>query len=170
MSETAQAEGSESGSRRSNTLRDSWSAPAPADPTAQGRPHKLLIYSSSPEVREQVRMALGRRPLSEAPEVEYVDAATGQEVLAACDRGGIDLVILDGEAWPTGGMGLARQLRDELTFPPSILVLVGRLDDGWLATWSRADSVVGYPIDPLRLAGAVTGLLRRLPNPPALSG
>ena len=48
-------------------------------------------------------------------------------------------------------MGLCRQLKDEIVRCPPILVLTGRPDDAWLATWSRADGVVPHPIDPFRL-------------------
>ena len=65
------------------------------------------------------------------------------------DAGGIDLAILDGEAVPAGGMGIARQLKDEIYRCPPMLVLTGRPDDGWLATWSRADAAVPHPIDPI---------------------
>ena len=57
-------------------------------------------------------------------------------------QGGIDLAILDGEATPTGGMGIAKQLKDELAVCPPILVLTGRPDDAWLANWSRAEAAV----------------------------
>ena len=75
------------------------------------------------------------------------------------DAGGVDLAILDGEAVP-GGMGLCRQLKDEIPRCPPILVLTGRVDDAWLATWSRADGVVPHPVDPLRLPAVAAGLLR----------
>ena len=75
------------------------------------------------------------------------------------------LAILDGEAVPAGGMGIARQLKDEIYRCPPILVLIGRPQDAWLATWSRAEAVVPHPIDPVRLAEAVTDLLR--PRVPA---
>jgi hypothetical protein len=39
-------------------------------------------------------------------------------------------------------------------------VIVGRPQDGWLATWSRADAVVSHPIDPITLATAVVDLVR----------
>jgi hypothetical protein len=32
--------------------------------------------------------------------------------------------------------------------------------DAWLATWSRAEAVVPYPIDPVRLPNAVADTLR----------
>jgi hypothetical protein len=44
-------------------------------------------------------------------------------------------------------------------------VLIGRPEDAWLATWSRAEAAVPHPIDPVRLAEAVTELLR--PRVPA---
>ena len=88
--------------------------------------------------------------------------------MARCDEGDIYLAILDGEAAPTGGLGLCRQLKAELDAPPPVLVIVGRRDDAWLATWSRAEAVVMHPIDALRLADAVIGLLA--PSDVAVSG
>ena len=68
------------------------------------------------------------------------------------DKGGVDLAILDGEAVPAGGMGICRQLKDEIYRCPPVLVLIGPAEDGWLATWSRADAVVAHPLDPATLA------------------
>jgi hypothetical protein len=42
-----------------------------------------------------------------------------------------------------------------------VLLIIGRPDDGWLATWSRADAVVSHPIDPGALAEALAGLMRQ---------
>ena len=52
-------------------------------------------------------------------------------------------------------MGLAKQLKDEIADCPPILVLTGRPDDAWLASWSRAEAAVPHPIDPIRLGEAV---------------
>ena len=41
------------------------------------------------------------------------NATRSQQVVGQLDQGGLDLVILDGEAQPTGGMGLARQFKYE---------------------------------------------------------
>jgi hypothetical protein len=41
-----------------------------------------------------------------------------------------------------------------------VLLLIGRRDDGWLATWSRADRVVSHPIDPVALAESLAELMR----------
>jgi DNA-binding response OmpR family regulator len=70
------------------------------------------------------------------------------------------VAILDGEAAPSGGMGLARQLKHEIYRCPPILVLIGRPQDAWLATWSLADAAVAHPLDPAALANAVAGLMR----------
>lgn len=119
----------------------------------------LLVYSSDARVRERVRGALGRRPSPDL-EIEIVEAATGEEVVDRCDVGDIDLAILDGEAAPTGGLGLCRQIKDELDAPPPVLVLLGRRDDAWLATWSRAEGVAMHPLDALQVTDAVLTLLQ----------
>lgn len=120
----------------------------------------VLVYSDDAAVRDAVRTAVGRRPAADLPRLEWVEAATGAEVVAAVDAGGVDLAVLDGEAWPTGGLGLAKQIKDEITDAPATLVLVARKDDLWLASWSLADAVVALPIDAVELAAAVAGALR----------
>jgi DNA-binding response OmpR family regulator len=122
---------------------------------------KILVFSDNAKTREQVRLAIGRRPASDVPLVEFVECATEPMVLRHLDTGGIDIAILDGEAKPAGGMGTCRQAKDEVYGCPPILVLIARRDDGWLATWSRADAVVSAPIDPMTLAEAVADLMRR---------
>ena len=120
----------------------------------------ILVYSDDRTTREQVRLALGRRVASDLPEIEVYEAATQPAVLAAVDAGGIDLLILDAEANPAGGIGLCKQLKDEVAECPPVLVLIIRVADSWLATWSRAEAVSMLPIDPVRLPGAVAELLR----------
>ncbi|HYN55743.1 MAG TPA: hypothetical protein VES03_00960 [Motilibacterales bacterium] len=131
--------------------------PSPQAP----RSLRVMVYSDDRTVRQAVLTALGTRPDPDLPELEFVEVATGPVVLRTADAGGLDLMILDGEATPTGGLGLTRQLKDEIHRCPPILVLTGRPQDAWLATWSRADAVVGHPINPGQLAQAVAGLLRR---------
>ena len=72
-----------------------------------------------------------------------------------------DLFILDGEAVPEGGMGVARQLKDEVFNCPPVLLITGRKEDAWLAAWSRAEAVVTHPIDPFTLAQSAADLLRK---------
>ena len=130
-------------------------------------PVRVLVYSDNARTREQVMLALGKRIHPELPELSYLEVATAAVVIQQMDKGGIDLAILDGEATPVGGMGIAKQLKDEIYRCPPVLVLIGRPQDAWLATWCRAEAAVPHPIDPVRLAEAVTTLLR--PRVPATS-
>jgi CheY-like chemotaxis protein len=128
--------------------------------TASEPPVKVLVYSDDSTTREKVVLALGRRVAADLPPVETAEFATPAAVVAAVDGGGFDVLILDGEATPAGGMGICRQLKDEIYRCPPVLVLTGRPQDGWLATWSRAEAWTPHPIDPIALADSVAELLR----------
>lgn len=121
----------------------------------------VLVYSDDRTTREKVRLALGRRPAADLPRVEIVETATHSATIKHLDSRRIDLAILDGEAVPSGGMGIARQIKNEIYNAPPVLVLLGRPQDAWLATWSLADAVVSHPLDPAAVASAVGGLMRR---------
>ncbi|MGN6128869.1 MAG: Rv3143 family two-component system response regulator [Nocardioidaceae bacterium] len=130
------------------------------DAPKTAEPLKVLVYSDDAHTRNQVILALGKRPHPDLPALEYVEVATEPVVIQQMDSGEIDLAILDGEAVPAGGMGVAKQLKDEIFQCPPILVLTGRQQDAWLATWSRAEAAVSHPIDPMQLADAVIRLLK----------
>jgi len=99
----------------------------PSQPSGQLR---ILVYSDNPRTREQVKLALGKRVHPDLPELTYLEVATPPMVIRQMDEGGFDLVILDGEATPAGGMGIAKQLKDEIADCPPILVLTGRARTG----------------------------------------
>lgn len=124
------------------------------------RTHTVLVYSDAAATRDAVRTAIGRRPASDLGRVEYVECATGAEVLAEVDAGRADVLVLDGEARPTGGLGLAKQVKDEIADCPPTLVLIARRDDAWLASWSLADAVLPLPVDAPDLCAAVVALIR----------
>lgn len=124
------------------------------------RTHRIVVYSDDPAVRAQVRTAVGRSPAPDLGRIEWVECDTGDDVLREVDAGGVDVCILDGEAWPTGGLGLAKQLKDELADCPHTMVVIARRDDAWLATWSLADAVVSHPIDPGIITPELAELLR----------
>ncbi|GAA3096345.1 hypothetical protein ACFQ0X_31585 [Streptomyces rectiviolaceus] len=120
----------------------------------------VLVYSDNASTREQVRLATGRRPAADVPAVEFIECATLPAVLKELDRGGVDVCVLDGEATPIGGMGVCRQLKDEIFHCPPVLLLMGRPQDAWLATWSRAEAAVTLPVDPVEFANSLASLLR----------
>ncbi|MBP0460289.1 hypothetical protein [Streptomyces montanisoli] len=121
----------------------------------------VLVYSDDANTREQVRLAAGRRPAADVPQVAFLECATLPAVLDALDRGGVDVCVLDGESVPAGGMGVCRQIKDEVFACPPVLLLIGRPQDAWLATWSRADAAVTLPVEPVGFADALASLLRR---------
>lgn len=125
----------------------------------------VLVYSDDRSTREQVLLALGKRPATDLAELQYLECATAPAVLKALDAHAkgvrrLDLLVLDGEATPVGGMGLGRQLKDEVYGCPPVLVLIGRPQDSWLAAWSRADAAIAAPVDPAALAETAVTLLR----------
>ncbi|MDO5287300.1 MAG: response regulator [Actinomycetia bacterium] len=122
---------------------------------------KVLLYSDDRTVRERVRVALGRRVASDLPELEIDEVATHHAVVSAVEKQAYQLCILDGEAVPAGGMGVAKQIKDEVRDCPPVLLLVARPQDAWLATWSGAEAISPYPVDPVRLPSTVAELLRQ---------
>lgn len=126
----------------------------PAGPT-------ILLYSDDVDARAQVRLALGRRLERGAPDISWLEVATADEVITHVRTAPPDLLILDGEADKVGGMGVSRQLKEETYDCPPILVLLGRPQDAWLASWSDADAAVSRPLDPVVVREAVVGLLSR---------
>jgi len=134
-------------------------APAGPGPDQAVRAPRILLYSDDVTVREQVRLAVGRRVRAGAPDIVWKEVATPTAVVDAADAGGWDLLVLDGEADKAGGMGLCRQLKNEIFRCPPVLVLTGRPQDGWLASWSLADEAVPRPFDAIELQRAIVSLI-----------
>ncbi|MFI5953486.1 hypothetical protein [Cryptosporangium sp. NPDC051539] len=128
---------------------------------ASASPATVLVYSDDAAVRERIRMAIGRRPAADIGPITWVEAGTGEEVVELTDAGGIDLLLLDAEAWPTGGMGISRQLKNEVDDCPPVCLVLARKVDKWLATWAEADAVLSHPLDPVAAASTVAEVLRR---------
>jgi DNA-binding response OmpR family regulator len=116
-------------------------------------PIRILLYSDDVNTREKVRLAVG--PRSAGRPIEWVETATHEGTVMQADTESFDLMILDGEAAKSGGMGLARQFKHELFSCPPVVVLVGRMGDAWLATWSEAEAAVAHPLDPFEVKAAV---------------
>jgi DNA-binding response OmpR family regulator len=134
------------------------------DPASAGTPYQLsvLLYSDDIATRDAVRVAVGRRPARDVEVSRWLECATAAAVIEAVETGKFDVLVLDGEAGQTGGLGLCRQLKNEIFSCPPVLVLTGRPQDGWLAAWSQADLAVPHPLDPIAVAGAVAELGRRV--------
>lgn len=121
---------------------------------------KVVVYSHDADTRAEIKLAIGRRPAPDVQEAEIVEVATAPALFRLLDAGGIDVMVLDGEAQPAGGMGVCRQAKDEIYQCPPVLLIIARADNRWLATWSQADAVINYPIDPVSLARELAVLMR----------
>ena len=121
--------------------------------------HTVLLYSDDPAVRDRMRLAIGEHP---APgiSIEFVDASTYAECVKLVDDYEIDLLMLDGEATPAGGLGIARQLHDELDVTPPIVVVIARAADRWLAAYAKVTTTLTHPLDPVTTGRTVASLLR----------
>ncbi|MCX6430751.1 MAG: hypothetical protein NTX12_07320 [Actinobacteria bacterium] len=126
-------------------------------------PVAILVYSDDSTVRASVRASLGSKVGPELGDKEIHEFATAAALHAYIDSrpsGRVaDLIILDAEAVPEGGMGIARALKDEVFQCPPVLLIIARPDDAWLAKWSRAEATVVHPIDPFAFSNVVSELL-----------
>ncbi len=130
------------------------------------RKYSIVLYSDDVTVRQAVIGALGSRVAPDIAEHVIQQFATGAALRLFVDakkpgnEAPIDLFILDGESVPEGGIGMARQLKDEVFNCPPVMVITGRKEDAWLAAWSRAEANVLHPVDPFTLSHTVAELLR----------
>ena len=124
-------------------------------------PAKVLVFSDDRNVRDQVRLTLGRRVAADLPEIEIFEVATQGALLRALDAN-LDyaLLVFDGNAQPSGGFGLAHQVKEEYADCPPVMLLVSREADAWLASWSRAEAVAPFPIDPVTMPAQAANLIR----------
>jgi hypothetical protein len=121
--------------------------------------YTVLLYSDDIAVRDRIRLAIGPRPAADLA-IEFVDAATWEECRILLDTYEIDLMVLDGEAAPAGGLGIARQTKDEYAAPPPTCVVIARAADRWLAAFAQVDATLIYPLDPVTTGQTIAGMLR----------
>ena len=124
------------------------------------RTNTVLLYSDDPAVRHRMRLAIGARPAADLA-VTFVEAGDQAEVFRLLDRSDFDLVVLDGEATPAGGLGIARQMKDEVADCPPTCVVIARAADRWLAAYARVDATLTHPLDPMTTGATVAELLRQ---------
>jgi DNA-binding response OmpR family regulator len=132
-----------------------------SDAQATPRPdtYTVLLYSDDSAVRDRIRLAIGVRPAADLA-VEFIDAATWEECRILLDKYEIDLMVLDGEASPAGGLGIARQTKDEFATPPPICVVIARAADRWLAAYAQVDQTLLTPLDPVTTGQTIAAMLR----------
>nr|WP_221376196.1 hypothetical protein [Actinoplanes polyasparticus] len=130
---------------------------------AQVTQYTVLLYSDDAAVRDRIRQAIGVRPAADL-RVEFADASTWEDCRDLLDKYEIDLMVLDGEASPAGGLGIARQTKDEYATPPPVCVVLARAADRWLAAYAQVDQTLVMPLDPVTTGQTVAAMLRARRN------
>jgi DNA-binding response OmpR family regulator len=121
---------------------------------------KVLLISADPAVRDWLAVAVRsiRRRIDEPFEV--LEAADGLRGMALAWRHLPEVVVADEITSRAGAFAVARDLKGaDPVFPGSVVILLERPQDEWLARWSGADAWFDKPVDPFELGDVVAGLL-----------
>ncbi len=121
---------------------------------------KVLLVSPDPESRELMRLAVASIEHRLGRELEFVEAADGEQGLRVAFRERPDAVVADEIASRMGSFALAKDLRGaEEPYPGAIVIVLERRQDAWLAKWSGADAWFVKPVDPFELADRLLELV-----------
>ncbi len=117
----------------------------------------IVVASDAPSVRREIRSVV------EGPETEVVEVPNGPAVLDEVAANGADLVVVDMQMGSMGGMAVCLELRlresMEAIDHVSVLMLLDRRADVFLARRSSAEGWLVKPLDPIRIRRAVSRLL-----------
>ncbi len=117
----------------------------------------VLLASDQPALRADLRATI------EGPDIEIEEVESGPAVLRRVKEGGVDLVVLDLQIGSMGGMAITLDLRNEESYgaaePVTVLMLLDRRPDVFLARRSTAEGFLVKPLDPQRVRAAVRALL-----------
>lgn len=123
---------------------------------------KALFISPDPALREQLRVGVGSVERRSGERWEYLEAPDGILGLRLAWRELPDLVVADEIASGAGGFAVAKDLLGAAEpFRGSIVLILARAQDEWLARWSGADAWMTKPVDPFALADTVAELMER---------
>jgi DNA-binding response OmpR family regulator len=118
----------------------------------------VLLASDLASLRRELNVMLS------GPDIDIEEASSGVETIDRVKEGGVDLVIVDLQIGSMGGMAITMELRNLESYggadPVSVLMLLDRRPDVFLARRSGAEGFVVKPLEPQRLRTAVRALLR----------
>lgn len=118
----------------------------------------VLLASDLASLRRELETMLS------GPDIDIEEASSGVETIELVKAGGVDLVIVDLQIGSMGGMAITMELHNLESYggadPVSVLMLLDRRPDVFLARRSGADGFVVKPLDPQRMRSAVRALLR----------
>jgi DNA-binding response OmpR family regulator len=123
---------------------------------------KVLLVSGQPEVREQLAVTLRSLERVSGEPVEFLHAQDGIGGAKLAWSRHPDVVVADEITGRMGAFALALELKGaQHPFPGSVVILLERPQDAWLAEWAGADAWFVKPFNPFELADAVAASLSR---------
>ncbi|MGH2674573.1 MAG: hypothetical protein ACRDKA_13090 [Actinomycetota bacterium] len=123
---------------------------------------KALVISPDPDLRRQLRTAIGGLQRRTGEPWSFLEAENGLEGLRTAWRELPELVVADEIASGAGAFAVAKDLTGAAEpFPGAVVVVLARAQDEWLAKWSGADAWFVKPVDPFALADTAAELVER---------
>jgi DNA-binding response OmpR family regulator len=120
----------------------------------------VLLVSPDPASRELMALAVRSIERRIGAELRFRAARNGELGLRAALRDRPDVVVADEIASRAGAFAMARGLRDDADpYTGTIVVLLERKHDAWLARWSGADAWFVKPVDPFEVADRLLELV-----------
>jgi DNA-binding response OmpR family regulator len=117
---------------------------------------KALVISPDPALRHQLKVALRAAERRTGGSWEYLEAPDGLSGIRVAWRERPEVVVADEIASGAGGFAVAKDLKGAAEpFPGTVVLVLARVQDEWLARWSGADAWMTKPVDPFALADAV---------------
>ena len=132
----------------------------PRHRTGRIHPVRALLISPDPQVREWMALAVRSAARGVNEEFETLEARDGVTGLALAWRDLPDVVVADEIASRAGAFAVAMDLKGaDPPFPGSVIIILDRAQDEWLARWSGADAWFVKPVNPFELGDAVASFL-----------
>lgn len=110
---------------------------------------RILVADDQPDARLLVRLVLEREAF------EVVEAADGEEALAAIEEGSFDLVLLDVRLPTIDGLDVLRSIRARAAVPVLMVSAATGTEMAERARQAGADGFLAKPYRPADLIGAV---------------
>ena len=119
--------------------------------------HTIVVASDTAAIRRELISVLA------GPDLEILEASSGQQVIELVKAGEIDLVIADIQMGAMGAIAVTLELRleasyDEIDAVP-VLMLLDRRADVFQAKRSGAEGWIVKPLDAIRIRRATKALL-----------
>lgn len=122
---------------------------------------EVLLVSPDPASRGLMRLTVASVERRLGSPMGFAEAPDGDVGARIALRDRPDVVVADEIASRAGAFSLARTVRgDPEPFLGTIVILLERRQDAWLARWSGADAWFVKPVDPFELADRLVELVR----------